>query len=367
MPTFNDLPIELLEEIVDFSVLLPLPAKERTPVPGLKRLRLVSRRMNEAVSPRMASRFRIWIFERPTPAHCDEICTDLAAGIPTFLQHLIVLNIKMMDFLDVDVHHWSNLLKLLFLASPNIGAVRWTNDPTKLRRYPETFIPWFLRSISSLQNLSELSVLVWDTEEVAQTFPLEPIPQLRTFKILWKCSYSPQQQILSQISCLMPLFRLRSMMLQSLNLRGVIVKANEFKQHLRHFRYLSRLHITIDPSPSAAVNIGEILRTLGDNKIYLTDVLVDAIHHPGVFGYLSSYSTLERLELRPRDQLDDFPSSSGRFLYLGISCTVPITPAAHHSGLSMVTLGGPLIIGATSSSPQMPVSGVHILPHLSAG
>ncbi|KAJ3558884.1 hypothetical protein NP233_g11403 [Leucocoprinus birnbaumii] len=366
MPTFNDLPSELLEEIVDFAIHFPLPPlEERTPVPRLKRLRLVSRRMNEAVSPRLAARFRIWVFARPISAQCDEICVDLAAGVPTFLQHLTVLNIHMMKIIVPDVRPWSNLLESLFSTLPTIRAVRWTHKPTELKKYPEAFIPGFLQSISSLQNLSELSISVDDDGDSEFIFPLEPIPRLRTFRISWDSIHPPSPQILSRISHVMTnciklenfsfiavyprysgwhtpvtfaqLFdavhsESKDMVLQSLNLRGVIVRANEFKQHLRHFRCLLRLEMRYDPSPSAAINSGEVLQILGESRIFLTDVVLDTIHHPGVFGYLSSYSTLERLELQPRDQLDDSPHIVNTFFTSVL--------AAQSSSLRRLTISG---------------------------
>ncbi|KAJ3558881.1 hypothetical protein NP233_g11405 [Leucocoprinus birnbaumii] len=373
MPTFKDLPSELLEEIVDFAIHFPLPPlEERTPVPRLKRLRLVSRRINEAVSPRLAARFRIWAFARPRSAQCNEICMDLAAGVPTFLQHLTVLNIHMMEVLVLDVRPWSNLLESLFSTLPTIRAVRWTHKPTELKKYPEAFVPGFLRSVSSLQNLSELSISVQDNADSGLTFPLEPMPRLRTFRVSWDNSYSPLPQIVSRISQVMAnciqlknfsfiadypsgltpvtfaqLFEAvhslsNDMMLRSLNLRGVIVRANEFKQHLRHFRCLSQLHMRYDPSPCAAMNSGEILHILEESKIFLMDVAMDAIHHPGVFGYLSSYSTLERLELQPRDQLDDSPHIVNTFFTSVLAAQSPSLRRLTIAGYQWSHWGAPL-------------------------
>jgi hypothetical protein len=64
----------------------------------------------------------------------------------------------------------------------------------------------------------------------------------------------------------------RDMKLASLELRGVTVAASEFLRHIRHFRYLTKLHITFDPSSLAATNIGEILHLLAKDRIYLKDI-----------------------------------------------------------------------------------------------
>jgi hypothetical protein len=137
----------------------------------------------------------------------------------------------------------------------------------------------------------------------------------------------------------------QDMKLASLELRGVTVAASKFRQHIRHFRHLTKLHITFDHRSSAATNIGEILHLLAEDRIYLKDISVDAIHHPGVFDYLTSYSGIERLSLRPLHAEDDSPELLRRF-FLSVLPT-------HSNSLRWLYIRGNLETEWSKALPRM--------------
>ncbi|KAF5347804.1 hypothetical protein D9756_010277 [Leucocoprinus leucothites] len=336
MSTIDALPTEILEKI-----LIHLPrAPNETLVKRLGNLRLVSKRIDDIVSPLILPEYFIIVSKRPSLIRCDEICTALATGTPTIFRHLRVLRVNMFYVKDEDASRpWFFLLQLL-LPLGQINIVKWTYDPIELRAYSASVISDFLLSLTSLQSLTELDVIVLTRKDPGLAFPLEPIPQLRTFRILWHCPYAPHPKILSQISCAVSccnklenfsfvvpsvnlckfestvtfaqLFEAASslstnMVLQALELHGVSITPGDIKVHLGHFRNLTKLCVVFDPSPSAAKNIGEVLQILRESNIFLKNVLIDKIHHPGTFSYLSSYSGIEQLSLQPGHPLDDSP------------------------------------------------------------
>lgn len=336
MPTIDALPTEILEKIVNFLTQLP---PNETLVKRLRNLRLVSKRMDDIISPLILPKYHIAVSSRPSLARCDEICAALTSRVPTAFRYMRELEVVMFDIIDVDAPRpWFILLQLLFPTLGKIKTVKWTYDPIELRSYPESTISDFLVSLASLRTLTELTVVLWTREDPGLVFPLEPIPQLRTFRVVWHCPYSPHPKALSRIShvvfsCpklesfsfVIPSVNLgafmspvmfaqvfeaasslsHNMVLQALELRGVVVTPNDIKEHMRHFRSLSKLCVGCDPSPFAAKNIGEVLQVFGENGIFLKNILIDKLHHPSTFGYLSSYSGIEQLSLQPGHPLDD--------------------------------------------------------------
>jgi hypothetical protein len=148
----------------------------------------------------------------------------------------------------------------------------------------------------------------------------------------------------------------QDMKLASLEVRGVAVAASEFLQYIRHFRHLTKLYITFDHSSLAATNIGEILHLLAKDRIYLKDISVDAIHHPGVFDYLTSYSGIERLSLRPLHPGDDSPELLRRF-FLSVLPT-------HSNSLRWLNIGGNLETEWSKALPRVYLREIEKCQHL---
>ncbi|KXN92890.1 hypothetical protein AN958_07412 [Leucoagaricus sp. SymC.cos] len=244
-----------------------------------------------------------------------------------------------------DYQPWFDLLSALIPALVDIQNVDWTFDPRTFPDYPETVRNSLWQSFISYPKLRTLSLLINSHEhDVGPELFLRPIPQLYELEVEWGCEHVPHPNAILQLSHMMmscldlesfafvtfesralpPSFTFtevfeptsslsRNMKIKRLEVRQFIVTAKGLKQHLRHFRSLEKLNITFDPSQSAATNIGEILQLLRQENIFLRAIVIDAIHHPGVFEYLSSYSGLEQISLRIRNPLDGSPQLIDQF------------------------------------------------------
>jgi hypothetical protein len=248
------------------------------------------------------------------------------------------------------------------------------------KNFPEGAIKTLSSLFSRLPKLRvfNLTLRAYEEGTPCHEFLLESLSHLTMLNVGWWSETTPPAQILSQISGTMgrcpelesfsfvipskyffhggPLVNFeeifgpastlpRGMKLASLEVHGVTTAASEFLRHIRHFRHLTKLHITFDPSSLAATNIGEILHLLAKDRIYLKDISVDAIHHPGVFDYLTSYSGIERLSLRPLHPGDDSPELLRRF-FLSVLPT-------HSNSLRWLNIGGNLETEWSKALPRM--------------
>jgi hypothetical protein len=248
------------------------------------------------------------------------------------------------------------------------------------KNFPEGAIKTLSSLFSRLLKLRvfNLTLRAYEEGTPCHELLLESLCDLTTLNLGWWSETTPPTQILSQISgtvgrcpeletfsfvipenCFIhggpsvnfkeifgPASTLpRDMKLTSLEVRGVTVGASEFLRHIRHFRHLTKLHIRFDRSSLAATNIGEILHLLAKDRIYLKDISVDAIHHQGVFDYLTSYSGIERLSLRPLHPGDDSPELLRRF-FLSVLPT-------HSNSLRWLNIGGNLKTEWSKALPRM--------------
>lgn len=119
--------------------------------------------------------------------------------------------------------------------------------------------------------------------------------------------------------------------LRRLKLVGIYVSAQDFRTHLRHFHTLEALKILFNRDEFAHDHCSQICKILLDDHIFLRRLSIDCIHPPSVFRYLSAYSGLERLDLRPRHPLDDTPELVHQFF----SSILPL----HNRSLRKLVLG----------------------------
>ncbi|KAF5361000.1 hypothetical protein D9756_004607 [Leucocoprinus leucothites] len=243
-------------------------------------------------------------------------------------------------------------------------------DPHSGNRYPPRGIEKLAETLSRLPCLRELSLQLDGTGEYLEDdLPLETFASLTTFNVRWDCEIRPHTRIVTQLSgilsrsprlesfsfvVLRALYKSENfgspitldelfegtlsshvrMRLQSLETRGVVVSEEGFRRHMQHFGCLERLRIRFDPSPSAAANIGSVFQALSSKRIFLKNIHIDVIHHPLVFDYLSSYSGIELLALKPGHSQDNSRLLVDRFYSSVLPC--------HSGSLRSLRLGGNL-------------------------
>ncbi|KAF9443511.1 hypothetical protein P691DRAFT_808846 [Macrolepiota fuliginosa MF-IS2] len=142
-------------------------------------------------------------------------------------------------------------------------------------------------------------------------------PDLESFKFTSSYSHRPQPesgppmslgQILTGLSSLDAPLKLKKLVAI-----GIVVAPDDFRLHLRHFRYLEKLEIGWNSDPDSATHFGEICAILHAEGIHLRDITGATIHHPAIIRYLASYSGIERMILRPSHPLDDSTQVINRF------------------------------------------------------
>jgi len=252
------------------------------------------------------------------------------------------------------------------LAQTWSNLFRWHHSLANLG-YPPNAVQDLISNFGSLSHLKELDLrLKTSPNEIIPDFSFESFSNLRILSVTWAYERRPHPRILSQISrvlvrcpnierfsfsisqayhlannfgspvtseeLLNALDQLpTSLRLRYLETRGVVVTVNDLKRHIHHFRYLKELRIRFDPSPSAPANIGGILSMLRENRIFLEKISIDTINDSRVFDYMTSYSGIEDLSLKPGHCLDNSPELIERFF----SCVLP----AQSSSLKRLRIG----------------------------
>ncbi|KAF9443852.1 hypothetical protein P691DRAFT_808218 [Macrolepiota fuliginosa MF-IS2] len=142
-------------------------------------------------------------------------------------------------------------------------------------------------------------------------------PDLESFKFISPYGYRPRPEsgppttlgkILAGLSSLDTPLKLKRLVTV-----GIVVAPDDFLLSLRHFRYLEKLEIGWNADPDSATHFGEICAILHAEGIHLRDITGVTIHHPAIIRYLTSYSGIERMILRPSHPLDDSTQLVDRF------------------------------------------------------
>jgi hypothetical protein len=250
--------------------------------------------------------------------------------------------------------------------------VRWDHVVSYID-YPPHAIENLENQLSSLPKINEFFLTIRQHPDFLDSdFPATKIPappfHLQKLTVQWWFSIRPPPPIMSQFSTLVAnspnleslsfgvthdfncedyfgdqvsfeeLFGPASSLptdlkLKTLEVRGIVITQDNFQRHLRHFRHLEKLRIRRHPRPDskAPENIGEILRILLAERIHLKRLFLDAFHHPGVFEYLTSYTGIEQLSLKPRHILDRTRELMDQFFF-------SVLPA-HSTSLKELRLG----------------------------
>ncbi|KAJ3570992.1 hypothetical protein NP233_g4033 [Leucocoprinus birnbaumii] len=371
---FNDLPGEILTKIINFvwssvGTYDFFRGKHITFFisrdPTFIQLRLVSKRFHYAVTPIVFSSFYARM-DAPSTKHefpglieaVEQTRATFESGNATIFYHVKRLEIITRRSFGSQ-RPWFELFQALLPIMINVYNVEWdhqlpSSDPNDDRvrgSYPDGVIENMLQSVGALPKLKELHLRFSGVgANPATDVHLEPVAALSTLEVIWDHTHSPDPGTLPQISALLArcpeikifsfnarypgpkpfglkndrfirleqLFEETSSLsttlrLRSLELKGVIVSSFEWRGCMPHFRFLETLIMRLDPSTQAAINIGEVLIALSEQQIYLREIDIDALHHPAVIDYLSSYSGLEKLAMRPRFLLDNSVELVHRF------------------------------------------------------
>ncbi|KAJ3573462.1 hypothetical protein NP233_g2413 [Leucocoprinus birnbaumii] len=360
--TFDDIPEEVLIKIIEY---IPIDTKFRS-------LRLVSKRFNDTITPILFSTFKIYMRNSPG-LRCDSLIaalTDKNASVFTNLKNLKVFISP--TYSGSDRKPWFNLLSMLLNVASDVYCVSWTHRLPNARltgdqldkSYPHHAIERFTQSLGALPNFKELHVDICpqSEEDPNPNFPLEPIAGLRVLEFVWSDYQRLDKSILSQISRLLArspeieAFSFRvypgpkneglrleeifdatlglslDLKLKALEVRGVVVDESTWRKCVRHFHYLERLTVREDPSPIATSNIGGVFRMLSKEQIHLKEIHIDALNHDGVMDYMTSFSGLEKLFMRPDHPLDDSLDLVHRFFTAALPC--------HKQSLKLLKIGG---------------------------
>ncbi len=224
---------------------------------------------------------------------------------------------------------------------------RWDYYPSKL--YSSRFITHFITSLGLLPNLRRLSI-IFESNDFHPNFSFEPLSELFSISIEWRTRTRPPPHVIHEISKLVsrspdletfeltlgrgllpetsPTFgdvfsSLRSLPpgvclgLNQIKLAGFSVAAVDFIAHSRHFKRLEILEMLHIGDPlQASSSMAGICHCLEHERIYLKGFVVECIHPPEVFHYLSSYSGLEHLRLYPNHLNDDSTKLVDQFFSL---------------------------------------------------
>ncbi|KAF5347807.1 hypothetical protein D9756_010238 [Leucocoprinus leucothites] len=366
--SFNELPREILERILGY---LPRGRDSK-----FCDLRLISKRLDIIVGAIIFAKISYSAFGRD-PRDTEDDLVRMTTVLQN-VKNLCFMTTKSQVFLG-DPAPWPGIVDAFTQNTVNLTNLEWFH--TLDGDYGPKSIEKVTHSLSSLPNLRELSlrldsfasaelqVMQGKQPDISFELHLEPISNLRSLAIEWNMDRRPPPNILAQISGVLTrspgLEELKiviphayhlgehygpqvtfgeifdatsslptSMKLISLETRAVVVDGSTFRRHLRHFRHLSALRIRHDPSPSAGQNIGEVFQVLASERIELRNVHIDVIHHPNVFDYLSSYSGIQELSLKPGHPLDDSSALIRR-------CFELVLPA-QSSSLTSLRIGGNL-------------------------
>ncbi|KAF5361001.1 hypothetical protein D9756_004604 [Leucocoprinus leucothites] len=371
---------------------------------GIRDLRLVSKRFNELVSPVLFAKFRLYHAPAdPAAGRFAGMRTTLTAGKSSIGPHIKTLEFRThLGFTSsaLDLGPWFDFFRVFIPALTNVSSVNWNLILTKRghppgNSYPPRGIEELMETLARLPCLQELSLELGGTgEHLQDDLPLESFAKLRTFNVRWDCKIRPHNRIVAQLSgvlarspslesfsfvVLRALYRSEKfgvpimldelfegmllsdveMKLKSLETRGVIVSGESFRRHMRHSRCLEKLRIRFDPSPSAAANIGSVFQVLSSERIFLKSIHIDVIHHPLVFDYLSSYSGIELLALKPGHPQDNSLSLVDQFFSSVLPC--------HSVSLRSLRLGGNLKTVWSQALPVhhlMQISKCQLLEHI---
>ncbi|KAF5360778.1 hypothetical protein D9756_004599 [Leucocoprinus leucothites] len=322
------------------------------------------------------SNFSVW--PDPAAGRFAGMRTTLTAGKSSIGPHVKTLDFRIHTGFSespLDLGPWFDFFHIFISAMTNVSSVNWrlalaSENPHASNNYPARGIEKLTETLARLSCLQDLSLQLDGIGEYLHAdIPLGSFANLRTFDVRWDCDVRPHSRIVGQLSgvlarspslesfsfvILRALYRSENfgspitldelfegtlldgldMKLKALETRGVVVTGGDFRRHVRHFRCLEKLRIRFDPSPSAATNIGSTFQVLSSERIFLKNIHIDIIHHPLVFDYLSSYSGIELLALKPGHPQDDSGPLMDRFFSSVLPC--------HSGSLRSLRLGGNL-------------------------
>lgn len=215
----------------------------------------------------------------------------------------------------------------------------WVQWGFKMKnKVPPSEVQRIINRLGSIPTLRDLTLVlnIPTFKNRPLQISLQPLANLNRVTFIWKGALDPSSTIMVELSTLLQrcpdLELLRfdndisvelappiglgdllkglstadfSLRLRELYLTRVKFAPEVFISHLRHFQHLQVLSVRHDPDPSRAAFIGGICDILQKEQIHLKSLSTDAVNHPSLFSYLSSYSGLETLSVRPRTRPED--------------------------------------------------------------
>lgn len=326
---------------------------EGSDIEELRNLRLVSRRFHEIASSVLFHRL-VLDFRDPAPdssklgpdcLRCIERVVAMAAGTTRVFRNTKELRLSTYgpfssvrdESQDNRVHPEVGQSRQLFVDSicnaisslQMLRAFRWVHDP--ICEDPQ-LAPEVIRGLSTIATLQKLELSLL-SGKLASTFSLRPISNLTVLHIEYADMASPtfisemgpllaRCPFLATASFQGPLTfeadsvslrdifteanRLKVVLpLKSLELRGVVVTADDVHAVLQQLREIEFLGISRNPSSHATTVFGEICGILKQQGTLLKSISTDVVHDDALLDFLTLNSGLQELILRPEHSLDN--------------------------------------------------------------
>ncbi|KAF9453636.1 hypothetical protein P691DRAFT_579238 [Macrolepiota fuliginosa MF-IS2] len=369
MYSFDDLPDELLVEVLNAMTPKFLKKQEGTRKQELCTLRLVSKRINALITPRLFDSLRLVApaasgLKLSDCVRYSEIITALAISSPLarVFERTTILYVSIFQlFLDQEDESTTPELTTAILqartavqqhlfaavaALRNLRSVSWLYGMLE----PSDITTDFVRALGTLKILAHFE-FYGKIDPNNTTISFQPLSNLRSVKVSWESP--PTETFLLQVAQLItrspnlqgltarnlrpvmePSFNTlvlslpQPLQLTQLDLYGIGI-TSDVRNRIQHFHNLTTLVLMNGPWKA---HQSSLWPCLGEHAIHLKSLSTDAMIYPRLFEYLISYMGLEELCLRAKHSADDSGDIVDRFYSI---------LAQHHKTLRKVQLRSP--------------------------
>ncbi|KAF9450373.1 hypothetical protein P691DRAFT_758215 [Macrolepiota fuliginosa MF-IS2] len=364
---FNDLPDELLLEVLSVMVSSDSKKQRGTRNQDPRTLRLVSKRVNVLVTPWVFSDLHLNIpvafgFELSDWVRPTEIMNALATSSPLarIFEHTTVLYVSIRlpipnqtdetitpELGAAVLQAKRTVQQHLFatvVALKNLRSVSWVYYTLE----PPDIMNDLVRALGTLKSLTHFEL--YGQIDSVTTLSLQPLCNLHSVKISWSSyqtkafllqvaqliEHSPNLQELVTynsphtmedlpFSTLVPPLP-QPLSLTKLDLNGVEITPEDVHTHIRHFHNLKSLKYKSKENPSS------LWPSLGEHNIHLKSLSTNTKIYPLLSDYLISYTGLEELHLEAKHLADNSSDVVDKFYSI---------LAHHHRTLKRVQLKYP--------------------------
>ncbi|KXN91331.1 hypothetical protein AN958_01306, partial [Leucoagaricus sp. SymC.cos] len=289
---------------------------------------------------------------------CQDFMAGLATGRASVFGRVKKLTLTTRVVEGFDSMPYFAMLNTLLTELKNPATLVWEHFLDS--RNPREVIETVAQAFTLLSNLREIDMILGQHyRNPGLDFPIKALTHLHTLSIAWDMyhySCRPPADVLQSLGSVLAgsaelkhfafkcpsgfedsgtLVALgeifgdetrfsESLELSSLQVSGVIITGDEFQKYLPYLRYLEKLEIEHDPSPSSQDHMGEICRLLAAAGVFLKRVTFDAFKDPAVLHYLASFHRMTEWSLPLEKRYIQAIAQCQRLEY--VCCWVAIRP-----------------------------------------